>query len=253
MATTLYRLGRFGVRCHRSALLSWRLLLLLAAAGAATAGGKIDEGVTIPGPKSHGTLDGLADRLPADGEAFAHFGALLAAGLCLVSAVVAAGVGLAALLSATGLVVVSSTALTLSLMPGLVVGIGHALLVISRHRGQPTESSDARHVSGRATGIPGNAVVFAGLTTVVAMSGRAVVPVPFVTFARVAVSLTVAMAVAAEVTVIPALRGLAGHRRGHALFAAQVRLPGPPTGHVALGALAVPATDLRPALPLSSD
>ncbi|MFJ6988097.1 MULTISPECIES: MMPL family transporter [unclassified Streptomyces] len=196
------------------------------------------------------------------------FGSVLAAGLTLLPAFIGLGVGLAALLSLTGLVAVSSTAVTLALMLGLAVGIDYALFIISRHRTQLAEGEGVPESVGRATGTAGGAVVFAGLTVVVAMTGLAVVRIPFVTVMGLAASLTVTVAVLAAITLIPALMGLAGQRMRPR--PPRKRRERPPFGRrwvggvvkrpvsvvllvvVGLGALAVPAGDLALALPDNS-
>ncbi|MGK5631544.1 MMPL family transporter [Streptomyces sp. URMC 123] len=140
------------------------------------------------------------------------FGSALAAGLTLLPALLGVGVGLAALLSLTELITLSSTAPTLALMLGLAVGIDYALFILSRHRSQLAEGEAVPESIGRATGTAGSAVVFAGLTVVIAMAGLAVVRIPFITIMGLAASLTVTVAVAIAVTLLPALMGLAGER-----------------------------------------
>ncbi|WP_119727546.1 MMPL family transporter [Thermomonospora amylolytica] len=140
------------------------------------------------------------------------FGSLLAAGMTLVAALLGVGVGLAGLLSLTELVTLSSTAPTLALMIGLAVGIDYSLFLLSRHRAQLAGGMSVPESIGRATGTAGGAVVFAGLTVVIAMAGLAIVRIPFLTVMGLAASLTVAIAVAVAITLLPALLGLAGER-----------------------------------------
>ncbi|TNY36844.1 MMPL family transporter [Thermomonospora catenispora] len=140
------------------------------------------------------------------------FGSLLAAGMTLVAALLGVGVGLAGLLSLTELITLSSTAPTLALMIGLAVGIDYSLFLLSRHRAQLAEGMSVPESIGRATGTAGGAVVFAGLTVIIAMAGLAIVRIPFLTVMGLAASLTVAIAVAVAITLLPALLGLAGER-----------------------------------------
>ncbi|NEC23408.1 MMPL family transporter [Streptomyces parvus] len=200
------------------------------------------------------------------------FGSALAAGLTLLPAFIGLGVGIAALLSLTDLVTISSTAVTLALMLGLAVGIDYALFIISRHRTQLAEGQGVHDSIGRATGTAGSAVVFAGLTVVIAMTGLAVVRIPFVTVMGLAASLTVLVAVLVAITLIPALLRLAGQRLrpaekrrnsatgqprptlGRRWVGGVVRRPVSVVLVVALGlgAAAVPAMDLKLALPDNS-
>ncbi|MGW8375240.1 MMPL family transporter [Streptomyces sp. ODS28] len=192
------------------------------------------------------------------------FGSLLATGLTLLPALLGVAVALSALLGLTGAVTLSSTAVTLSLMIGLAVGIDYALFILSRHRAQLADGEEVRESIGRATGTAGSAVVFAGLTVVIALAGLSVVGIPFLTVMGLAASLTVAVAVTLAVTLMPALMGCAGERLRPRSRTARTRKPWSrrwahlvthrPALTVAvvvlgLGAVAVPAKDLQLALP----
>ena len=104
----------------------------------------------------------------------------------------------------------SSTAPTLALMIGLAVGIDYALFILSRHRTQLAAGMDPEESAARATGTAGSAVVFAGLTVVIALSGLAVVGIPFLTVMGVGAAGTVLVAVLVALTLLPALIGFAG-------------------------------------------
>jgi RND superfamily putative drug exporter len=140
------------------------------------------------------------------------FGSLLAAGMNLLTALVGIGVGLGGLLAVSGAITLSSTAPTLALMIGLAVGIDYALFILSRHRSQLSGGMDAEESAGRATGTAGSAVVFAGLTVVIALAGLAVVGIPFLTVMGLGAAGTVLVAVLVALTLLPALMGFAGTR-----------------------------------------
>jgi RND superfamily putative drug exporter len=140
------------------------------------------------------------------------FGSLLAAGMNLLTAVIGIGVGMGGLLLTSHLVTLSSTAPTLALMIGLAVGIDYSLFILSRHRTQLAHGMDPEESAARATGTAGSAVIFAGLTVVVALSGLAVVGIPFLTVMGVGAAGTVLVAVLVAVTLLPALLGFAGAR-----------------------------------------
>jgi RND superfamily putative drug exporter len=140
------------------------------------------------------------------------FGSLLAAGMNLLTAVVGIGVGLGGLLAVSGAITLSSTAPTLALMIGLAVGIDYALFILSRHRTQLAGGMDPEESAGRATGTAGSAVVFAGLTVVIALSGLSVVGIPFLTVMGLGAAATVGVAVLVALTLLPALMGFAGSR-----------------------------------------
>jgi RND superfamily putative drug exporter len=140
------------------------------------------------------------------------FGSLLAAGLPLVTAIVGVGIGVASITALASTLDLGSTTSILASMIGLAVGIDYALFVVSRYRAELAEGRDREEAAGRAVGTAGSAVVFAGLTVVIALVGLAVVNIPMLTKMGVAAAGTVALAVLIALTLIPALLGYAGRR-----------------------------------------
>jgi len=140
------------------------------------------------------------------------FGSLLAAGMNLLTALVGVGIGLTGLLALSGVITLSSTAPTLALMIGLAVGIDYTLFILSRHRSQLAAGMAPEESAARATGTAGSAVVFAGLTVIIALSGLAVVGIPFLTVMGLGAAGTVLVAVLVALTLLPALLGFAGAR-----------------------------------------
>jgi RND superfamily putative drug exporter len=140
------------------------------------------------------------------------FGTLLAAGLPLLIAIVSVGIGLTAIITATGFLDLSDSVLTLALMLGLAVGIDYAVFILSRHRSQLQQGMDPEASAGRAVGTAGSAVVFAGATVVIALAALSVVGIPFLTAMGLAAAATVAIAVLVAITLVPALLGFAGAR-----------------------------------------
>ncbi|MFJ2295606.1 MMPL family transporter [Streptomyces sp. NPDC087894] len=140
------------------------------------------------------------------------FGSLFAAGMPLLTAVAGVATTLVGLHALTGVFTVSSTAPALASMLGLAVGIDYALFILSRHRSQLATGLDAEESAATATATAGSAVVFAGLTVVIALAGLAVVRIPFLTVMGAAGALSVLLAVALAVTLLPALMGFAGER-----------------------------------------
>jgi RND superfamily putative drug exporter len=97
-------------------------------------------------------------------------------------------------------------------MIGLAVGIDYALFIVSRYRAELAEGHTREEAAGRAAGTAGSAVVFAGLTVVIALVGLSVVNIPMLTKMGVAAAGTVVVAVLIALTMIPALLGYAGRR-----------------------------------------
>lgn len=193
-------------------------------------------------------------------------GALVSAGLPLLTAFVGIGVAMAGLLALSGSFEIVTTAPVLALMVGLAVGIDYALFIVTRHRRHLAEGLTPREAAARATATAGSAVVFAGLTVVVALAGLAVAGVPFLTVMGLAASGAVVVAVLVAVTLLPALLGFAGRavdrfpvRRSRpregatgerwARFVVRRPVAVLLLGLAALVALALPAADMRLGLP----
>ncbi|MET9733153.1 MMPL family transporter [Streptomyces sp. NPDC006458] len=140
------------------------------------------------------------------------FGSLLAAGLPLLTAIIGVGIGVSTITALAGALDLGSTTSTLATMIGLAVGIDYALFIVSRYRAELAEGRDREEAAGRAAGTAGSAVVFAGLTVVIALVGLAVVNIPMLTKMGFAAAGTVAIAVLIALTLIPALLGYAGRK-----------------------------------------
>ncbi len=139
------------------------------------------------------------------------FGSLIAMGVPILTALV--GIGIA--LTGVGLVAHFFTtpdfAGQVASMIGIGVGIDYALFMVTRyrealHRGAAPEAAvvEAMNTSGRA-------VVFAAFTVMVSVLGMFLMGIPFLDGLAVGISLAVAIAVFAAITLLPALLGFAGH------------------------------------------
>jgi RND superfamily putative drug exporter len=328
MAQYLYRLGRLAVRRRWAVLASWLLVLVLAAAGAATLSADTSDAFVLPGTESQQALDLLDEQMPGSGGATARvvfaapdgqslasepnraaiaetvanlvdapgvvdvsdpfdadgvsddgtvgyanvayldaaadldetatgaleaapeparaaglqvefggdalsevphsssaeaigvavaivvllvtFGSVIAAGLPILTALVGVGIGLAGITAATGLVDMSSTAPTLAIMLGLAVGIDYALFIVTRYRQLLGTGIGSAEAVARAVATAGSAVVFAGLTVVIALVGLTVVGIPFLTVMGLCAAVTVVVAVLIAITLLPSLLAFAG-------------------------------------------
>ncbi|MER8041621.1 MMPL family transporter [Streptomyces sp. NPDC094032] len=137
------------------------------------------------------------------------FGSLIAAGMPLLTALIGVGIGISAITALGSTFGLSSTTTTLAMMIGLAVGIDYALFIVSRYRSEMAEGRERADAAARAVGTAGSAVVFAGLTVVIALSGLAVVNVPMLTKMGLTAAGTVAVAVLVALTFVPALLGFA--------------------------------------------
>ncbi|MFF3576974.1 MMPL family transporter [Streptomyces mirabilis] len=140
------------------------------------------------------------------------FGSLLTAGIPVVTALFGVATAIFGALSLTGTVSISSTAQSLALMIGLAVGIDYALFIVSRHRFHLAHGMEPEESAALAVGTAGSAVVFAGLTVVIAMTGLTVVGIPYLTAMGLAAAGAVLIAVLVATTLLPAVLGFAGTR-----------------------------------------
>ncbi|MFJ8023548.1 MMPL family transporter [Streptomyces sp. NPDC096311] len=143
---------------------------------------------------------------------FITFGSLVAAGLPLLSAILSVGIGLAGFFALANTVGLGTQSSTLGMMLGLAVGIDYALFIVSRYRSELAEGHEREEAAGRAVGTAGSAVVFAGLTVIIALVGLAVVNVPVLTKMGIAAAATVALTVLVALTFTPAMLGIAGDK-----------------------------------------
>lgn len=140
------------------------------------------------------------------------FGSLLAAGLPLLTAIIGVGIGISSITALANVLDLGTTTSMLAMMIGLAVGIDYALFIVSRYRAELAEGREKEEAAGRAVGTAGSAVVFAGLTVVIALAGLAVVNIPLLSKMGFAAAGTVVIAVVIAISLIPALLGFAGDR-----------------------------------------
>lgn len=139
-------------------------------------------------------------------------GTLWAAGLPLLMAIVGVGVGVGGTMALTTVIEMSSISPMLALMLGLAVGIDYSLFIVNRHRQQLLAGMEMRESIARATGTSGNAVTFAGLTVVIALSALAVTGLPFLAILGLSAAATVAVSVVIALTLTPAIMSLLGRK-----------------------------------------
>ena len=140
------------------------------------------------------------------------FGSLVAAGMTMVNALVGVGTGMLGVLLLGHVFDFTSVTPVLALMLGLAVGIDYSLFITSRYRHDLALGRSREDAAGHAVGTAGSAVVFAGLTVIIALAGLSVVGIPFLTAMGLAAAGTVAVAVLVAITLLPAFLGFAGDR-----------------------------------------
>ena len=194
------------------------------------------------------------------------FGSVVAMGLPIVTALLGIFVGAAAVGVLSSVMDVPEFSLILCMMVGLGVGIDYALFIVTRHRQHLHEGMSVEDSAGTANATAGQAVLFAGTTVVIAILGLFLAGFPAISSMGVSVALVVAVAMAAAITLLPGLLGLAGtkidklsiHRKSHVAKPADQTVSGRWAHHVgghpvryaiaSLGVLcviAVPALSMR--------
>jgi putative drug exporter of the RND superfamily len=194
------------------------------------------------------------------------FGALAAAGLPLLTAAVGIGLSLSGIIVLGKALGLSSTTQSLALMLGLAVGIDYALFIVFRYREERAKGRQPQEAAGFAAGTAGSAVVFAGLTVIIALAGLSVIGIPTATKMGLTAAATVAVSVLVAVTLIPALLGFfpravlprAARRDARVTRASKPNMGSRWAGFVlryplpvlllaaaALGVIAIPATHMR--------
>lgn len=137
------------------------------------------------------------------------FRSLAVAWFPLVSALIGVGLAIALIYVSTAFTSISSTTPMLAIMLGLAVGIDYALFIVARHQDQVRAGVGPEESASRATGTAGSAVVFAGITVLIALIGLSFAGIPFLTTMGIAAAVAVAIAVVVAVTLTPALLGFA--------------------------------------------
>ena len=140
------------------------------------------------------------------------FGSLVAMGLPLITALFALGVGLSLVTLGTHVFDTAEFAPQLAAMIGLGVGIDYALFILTRFRNGLDEDLSPRAAAIAAVDTAGRAVLFAGVTVIIALMGMMLLGLSFLYGVAMAAALAVLMTMIAALTLLPALLTIAGRR-----------------------------------------
>jgi RND superfamily putative drug exporter len=133
------------------------------------------------------------------------FGTVVAAGLPLMAALLALGTAIGLIAVLTHVIDVVNFTPELAAMIGLGVGIDYALFVVTRYRAGLDAGVEPNEAIVTAMDTSGRAVLFAGVTVVIAMLGQLLVGVSFLRGPAIASSLTVLLTMCASLTLLPAV------------------------------------------------
>ena len=140
------------------------------------------------------------------------FGSVVAMGLPIITALFALGVGLSLVTLGTHVFDTAEFAPQLAAMIGLGVGIDYALFILTRFRNGLDEGLEPREAAIAAVDTAGRAVLFAGVTVIIALMGMLLLGLSFLYGVAMAAALAVLMTMIAALTLLPALLTIAGHR-----------------------------------------
>ena len=142
------------------------------------------------------------------------FGSLSAMGLPIVTALLGLGTGVGLIAFGSQVLDMPDFATELAVMIGLGVGIDYSLFIVTRFRENYRAGAEVDAAVMAAMDTAGRAVVFAGITVIIALMGMFALGVSFLYGVAVAASLTVLLTLIAALTVLPALLSRFGARIG---------------------------------------
>ncbi len=138
------------------------------------------------------------------------FGSVLAMALPIVVALTGIAVGLPIIGLLTHFYPLQSFSTTLAAMIGIGVGIDYALFVVTRYRQGLQAGLDPEEAVVTAIDTSGRAVLFAGLTVIIALLGMLAIGLSFISGLGIGSAAVVAVTVLAAVTLLPAVLGFVG-------------------------------------------
>jgi putative drug exporter of the RND superfamily len=140
------------------------------------------------------------------------FGSVVAMGLPILTALFALGVGISLITLGTHVFPTADFAPFLATMIGLGVGIDYALFILTRFRNGLTEGMEPREATVAAIDTAGRAVLFAGITVIIALLGMMLLGLSFLYGVAMAASLAVLFTMISALTLLPALLTIVGRR-----------------------------------------
>jgi putative drug exporter of the RND superfamily len=140
------------------------------------------------------------------------FGSVVAMGLPILTALFALGVGISLITLGTHVFPTADFAPFLATMIGLGVGIDYALFILTRFRNGLAEGMEPRDATIAAIDTAGRAVLFAGITVIIALLGMMLLGLSFLYGVAMAASVAVLFTMISALTLLPALLTIVGRR-----------------------------------------
>jgi putative drug exporter of the RND superfamily len=169
------------------------------------AGGIIQEAREHADPEVLGMVAALVILLLA-------FGSLVAAGLPLLTALFGLGISASLIGVLAALLPVPDWSTAVAGLIGIALGIDYSLLILTRFRSALAAGRERGEAIGEAMSTAGRSVLVAGTTVIVALGGLLLMRLSFMTGVAFAAMLAVLIAMAAALTLVPALLAMLGPR-----------------------------------------
>lgn len=152
------------------------------------------------------------------------FGSVLAMGLPIGIALLGLAVASSIVTMASRLISMPDAATSMVAMIGIGVGIDYALFIVTRFREALHNGRALPDAIVEAINTAGRAVIFAGVTVIIALMGLLTIGIGFVSGFAVAMAIGVAVMIIASITLLPALLAMVGHKIDETTRAAIVGL-----------------------------
>ncbi len=143
---------------------------------------------------------------------FIMFGTFIAMGMPILTAIIAVSSSISMIGVLSNVINTAEFATFLSIMIGLGVGIDYALFVVTRFRQNMRQGMEPTPAIVNAMDTSGRAVMFAGITVMIALLGLFLVGMNFLYGPALSASMTVFFTMVASLTLLPALLATAGSR-----------------------------------------
>jgi putative drug exporter of the RND superfamily len=140
------------------------------------------------------------------------FGSLVAAGLPIVTALLGLGTALGLIGLGSRVIDTPDFSTQLAALLGLGVGIDYALFIVTRFRESYRAGSDLQSSIVAAMDTAGRAVLFAGITVVIALLGMFTLGIGLLNAAALATAVSVTLTMLAALTLLPVLLSRFGER-----------------------------------------
>ncbi len=140
------------------------------------------------------------------------FGALVAAGVPILLALIAMAVSLGVTAAISQVYELSFFVTNMITMIGLAVGIDYSLFVLERYREERRRGMPKLDAISIAGGTASKAVVFSGITVVLALAGMLIVPSTIFQSLGAGAVIVVIVSVLATLTLVPAIIALLGDK-----------------------------------------